>query len=60
MTIEEYTNLRIEQEENLYKKYEQRIKEYKQLAKREIKEVYNSILYADCIVVIVSGGSMET
>ena len=55
MTTEEYTNLMIEQEENLYKKYERRIKEYKQLAKREIKEAYNSILYADCIVVIVSG-----
>ena len=55
MTIEEYTNLMIEQEENLYKKYERRIKEYKQLAKREIKESYNSILYADCIIVIVGG-----
>ena len=55
MTIEEYTNLMIEQEENLYKKYERRINEYKQLAKREIKESYNSILYDNCIIVIVGG-----
>ena len=45
----------IEQEENLYKKYERIIKEYKQLAKREIKESYNSILYDNCIIVIVGG-----
>ena len=33
------------------------IKEYKQLAKREIKESYNSILYDNCIIVIVEGVS---
>lgn len=55
MTIEEFTNLKIEKEEKTYKSYERKIKEYKPLAKREICEAYNSELYEDCIIVIVKG-----
>lgn len=55
MTIEEFTNLKIEKEEKTYKSYERKIKEYKPLATREICEAYNSELYADCIIVILEG-----
>lgn len=55
MTIEEFTEFRIEQEEKRYKKYEIMIKEYKKLAKREINDIYDSELYEDCIIVIVDG-----
>ena len=55
ITVDEYVKLKIDQEKKYFEKYEKKIKDYKPIAKREIKEVYQSALYRDCVIVIIAG-----
>lgn len=55
MTVEEFVNLRIAEEEKYYENYLKKKNNYKSLAKREIKDIYDSVLHDDCIIVIVDG-----
>lgn len=55
MTVDDFVKLRIDEERKRYESYERKRKDYKPIAKREIKEVYPSVLYKDCIIVIVNG-----
>lgn len=55
MTVDEFVKLRIDEERMRFERYEKKRKDYKPIAKREIKEVYPSVLYKDCIIVIVNG-----
>lgn len=55
MTVEEFVNLRIDEERKRFESYERKKKDYKPIAKREIKKCYNSVLYDDCIIVILEG-----
>ena len=55
MTVEEFVKLRIDEERKRYERYEEMKKAYKPIAKREIKKCYNSVLYDDCIIVILEG-----
>lgn len=55
MTVDEFIDLRIDEEKKRYESYERKRKDYKPIAKREIKKCYNSVLYDDCIIVILEG-----
>lgn len=55
MTVDEFVKLRIDEERKRFENYEKKRKEYKPIAKREIKKCYNSVLYDDCIIVILEG-----
>lgn len=55
MTVDEFVDLRIDEEKKRYESYERKRKDYKPIAKREIKKCYNSVLYDDCIIVILEG-----
>lgn len=55
MTIDEFVNLRIAEEKKRCNNYEKMKNDYKPIAKREIKDIYDSVLHDDCIIVIVEG-----
>ena len=55
MTVDEFVDLRIDEERKRYESYERKRKEYKPIAKREIKRLYDSVLYDSCIIVILEG-----
>ena len=55
MTVEEFVKLRIDEEKKRYERYEEMKKAYVPIAKREIKQCYDSVLYDDCIIVILEG-----
>lgn len=55
MTVDEFVDLRIDEERKRFESYERKRKEYKPIAKREIKKCYNSVLYEDCVIVILEG-----
>ena len=55
MTVDEFVKLRIDEERKRYESYERKRKDYKPIAKREIKDIYNSVLHDDCIIVILEG-----
>lgn len=55
MTVDEFVKLRIDEERMRFERYEKKRKDYKPIAKREIKSYYNSVLYDDCIIVILEG-----
>lgn len=55
MTVDEFVNLRIDEEKKRFESNERKRKEYKPIAKREIKRCYDSVLYDDCIIVILEG-----
>ena len=55
MTVDEFVDLRIDEERKRYESYERKRKEYKPIAKREIKRCYDSVLYDDCVIVILEG-----
>lgn len=55
MTISDFVKLRIDEEKKRYENYERKRKEYKPIAKREIKRCYDSVLYDDCVIVILEG-----
>lgn len=55
MTVDDFVKLRIDEERKRYESYERKRKEYKPIANREIKDIYNSVLHDDCIIVILEG-----
>ncbi len=55
VTVDEFVKLMIDREKKCFEKYEKKIKDYEPIAKREIKEMYQSALYRDCIIVIIAG-----
>lgn len=55
MTVDDFVKLRIDEEKKRYESYERKRKDYKPIAKREIKRLYDSVLYDDCIIVILEG-----
>ena len=55
MTVDEFVNLRIEEEQKWFENYENKRKSYVPIAKREIKDCYDSVLYDDCVIVILEG-----
>lgn len=55
MTVDDFVKLRIDEEKKRYESCERKRKDYKPIAKREIKRLYDSVLYDDCIIVILEG-----